>query len=136
MKTMNTKLSELKYDEKEYILYIKIKDDVTMTTEVVKEHFRATSKLTNDENHFVLIDASNYFNIDEEALKCAALEKFTKGRVAAAFYSTNLASRLTIHFFKLFARPSYLVQLFKTKEDALSWLGHEVKLEEQMFVAS
>lgn len=136
MKTMNTKISELQYDEKEFILYVKIKDDVTMGTEDVKDHFRAISKLTNDENHFVLIDASNYFNIDDEALKCAALAEFTKGRLAAAFYSTNLSSRLTIHFFKLFRRPDYLVQLFKRKEDALSWLGHEVKLEEQMLVAS
>jgi hypothetical protein len=136
MKTINTKISELQYDEKEFILYIKIKNDVTVDLESIKEHFKATSELTNNDNHFALIDASNYFNMDEEALKYAAMEEYTVGRVAAAFYSVNLASRLTIHFFKLFRRPSYLVQLFKKKEDALNWLGHEVKNEDRMLVAS
>jgi hypothetical protein len=136
MKTINTKMSELQYDEKEFILYIKIKNDVTIDLESIEEHFASITKLTKNENHFALIDASNYFSIDEESLKYAAMEEYTVGRVAAAFYSANLASRLTIHFFKLFRRPSYLVQLFKKKEDALNWLGHEVKNEDQMLVAS
>ena len=135
MKTIITQISELQYDEKEYILYIKIKNDVSVDLESIKEHFKATSLLTKNENHFALIDATNYFSIDEEALKYAAMEEYTTGRVAAAFYSANLSSRLTIHFFKLFRRPSYLVQLFKKKEDALNWLGHEVKQEEKILLA-
>jgi hypothetical protein len=135
MKTTITNMSELQYDEKEYILYIKIKNDISVDLESVKEHFNAITTLTKNENHFALIDASNYFSIDEEALKYAAMGEYTGGRVAAAFYSANLSSRLTIHFFKLFRRPSYLVQLFKKKEDALNWLGHEVKHEEKMLVA-
>ena len=136
MKTASTKISELQYDEKEFILYIKIKDDVTVDLESIKEHFNATRELTNSQNHFALIDASNYFNMEDEALKYAAMEEYTVGRIAAAFFSTNLASRLTIHFFKLFRRPDYLVELFKKKEDALDWLGHENKQEETILAAS
>jgi hypothetical protein len=136
MKAINTRISELQYDEKEFILYIKIKNDVTIDLESIKEHFRATKELTNSENHFALIDACNYFSLEDEALKYAAMEEYTTGRIAAAFYSKNLASRLTIHFFKLFRRPDYLVELFKNKEDALDWLGHENKQDDQMLVAS
>jgi len=136
MKTSNTKISELQYDEKEFILYIKIKNDVNIDLESIKEHFRETRELTNNENHFALIDASNYFSLESEALKYAAMEAYTPGRIAAAFYSKNLASRITIRFFKLFMRPNYLVELFKKKEDALDWLGHENNEDNQILEAS
>ena len=38
MKTIITQISELQYDEKEYILYIKIKNDVSVDLQSIKEN--------------------------------------------------------------------------------------------------
>lgn len=127
MKTIQTPISELFYDKDESILYINIMNDVIIDLKKIKDHFNAIIELTNYEKHLVLINADNYFFADHETLKYVSLQGEISGRIATAYYSSNLANRLTIHFFKLFHKPNYHVKLFKNKEEALSWLEHDQK---------
>ncbi len=125
MKTVYTDVASISYDEITSIIHLKIMDDAHLDLEKVKEYYNVIKTLTRGEKHSVLFDASNYFTSDEEALKYAALPETTKGRVAVAYHSLNLANRLTIHFFRLLHKPRFAIQLFRTKEEAMNWLNQE-----------
>ena len=127
MKTIYTDFAQISFDEITSILYVKILDDVHFDLERMKEYYNIIKTLTKGDKHSVLFDASNYFTSDEEALHYAALPETTKGRVAAAYHSLNLANRLAIHFFRLLHRPHFSIQLFRTNEDAMEWLKQETE---------
>ena len=121
-KIIYSDIAELQFNDKESILYIKIIEDVVITLEKAKNHFIIINELTKNQDHFALVDATNFFSIDDDALKYMASPEKTFKKVATAYYSTNLANRLTMHFFKLFHKPQYPMQLFRYKSEAISWL--------------
>jgi hypothetical protein len=132
MKTILTDIAELFFDEETLILHIKILEDVHMDLEKTISHCRMVQKITKGEKYMALVDATNYFTSDEDALKYLALPETTGGRIAMAFHSLNLANRLTIHFFRLLYKPNFAIHLFRVHEDALEWL----KAEQQNSLAS
>jgi hypothetical protein len=125
MKIIRTEIAELNFDEEESILHIKMLEDAHMNLQNTKEHYNIIKELTKGCKYLALIDATNYFKIDGDASKFAALPETTKDRVAAAHYTLNVSNRLTANFFRLFYKPEIPVQAFKTKEDALRWLKSE-----------
>jgi hypothetical protein len=132
METLITDIAELRYDETTSILHVKILEDVHMDMEKTVSHCKLVKRITRGEKYMALVDATNYFTTDEDALKYLALPETTKGRVAMAFHSLNLANRLTIHFFRLLYKPNFTIHLFRVHEDALEWL----RLEQQNSLAS
>lgn len=132
MKTILTDIAEISFDEETSILHIKIQEDVHIDLKKTIVHTRAIQKITNGEKYLALVDATNYFTSDDDALKYFALPATTKERIAMAFHSLNLANRLTIHFFRLLHKPNFAIHLFRTHDDALNWL----KLEQQNCLAS
>ena len=119
METVLTDIAELCFDETAAILYVKIREEAHIDTEKAIRYFRAVKELTKGERYYALIDGSYYFTADEEALTYAATDKVAGERMGCAFYSLNLASRLTIHFFKVLHKPNYPITIFRTKDDAL-----------------
>ena len=99
-----------------------MKEDAHMKLENTKEHYRIISELTNGSKYLTLVDATNYFRIDDDASQFAALPETTKNRIAVAHYTSNVSNRLTANFFRIFYRPEIPVQTFKTKEEAMEWL--------------
>lgn len=132
METTLTDIAEISFDEATAILHVKILEDIHMDLQKTINHSQEVQKVTKGEKYMALVDATNYFTSDDEALKYLALPDTTKGRMAMAFYSLNLANRLTIHFFRLLHKPSFAIHLFRTNEDALGWL----KMEQQNCLAS
>lgn len=122
MEKIYTDIAELCYNKDNATLYIKILENVTIDIQKAKEFSESVNTITNGENHFTLVDATNYFFIDDEALKFMALPEVGKGKMAEAYYSSNLANRLTMHFFKVYYKPIYPMQLFRKEEEALKWL--------------
>ncbi|MDF2450719.1 MAG: hypothetical protein K0S26_223 [Bacteroidota bacterium] len=122
MDTVYTDVAELCYNKEKSLLHIKILEDVSITVEKAKSLSDSIHKITNGEKHFTLVDATNYFFIEDEALKYMALPESGADKMGSAYFSTNLANRLTMHFFKVFHKPSYPVQLFRKEEEAMSWL--------------
>jgi hypothetical protein len=125
MKIISTDIAELSFDEEESILHIKMLEDAHMNLEKTKEHYNIIKELTKSSKYLALIDATNFFRIDNDASRFAALPETTKDRVAAAHYTLNVSNRLTANFFRLFYKPRIPVQAFKTKEEALRWLKSE-----------
>ncbi len=122
IKTSCSDIAELQYNEKESILYIKILEDAIITVQKAKSNCRSVKELTKNKAKFALIDASNLFSIDDDALKYIASPETTSNKKVTACFSTNLANRLTIHSFKLFHKPQFTMQLFRNKIEALCWL--------------
>lgn len=120
METRLTEIAELCFDKPAAILYVKIHENVHIDTEKAMRHFKAVKELTQGERYYALVDGTGYFTADEEALNYAALDNIAGERIGCAFYSMNLANRLTIHFFKVLHKPGYPVTISRTKEDALN----------------
>ena len=125
METIITDIAEIRFDEETAILHVKIREDVHMDLEKTMNHCNTVQKITKGKNYMALVDATNYFTTDEDALKYLALPETTTGRIAMAFHSLNLANRLTIHFFRLLYKPNFTIHLFRVHEDALEWLKSE-----------
>lgn len=125
METLITDIAEIFFDEETSILHVKILEDVHMDIEKTMNHCRIVQRITKGEKYMALVDATNYFTTDEDALKYLALPETTVGRVAMAFHSLNLANRLTIHFFRLLYKPNFTIHLFRMHDDAMEWLKSE-----------
>ncbi len=125
METVITDIAEIFFDEESSILHVKILEDVHMDLKKTISHNKVVQRITKGEKYMALVDATNYFTTDEDALKYMALPETTKGRVAMAFHSLNLANRLTIHFFRLLYKPNFTIHLFRVHNDALEWLRSE-----------
>lgn len=120
--TVYTDIAELSYNKEKSMLYIKILEDVSINVEKAKSLSDAIHKITKGQKHFSLVDATNYFFIEDDALKYMAMPEECISKKGAAYYSLNLANRLTMHFFKVFHKPSYPIQWFRRKEEAMGWL--------------
>jgi hypothetical protein len=123
MDTVFTEIAELCYNKEKSLLHIKILEDVSITVEKAKSLTDSIRKITNGQKHFTLVDATNYFFVEDEALQYMAMHEASAGKMGSAYFSTNLANRLTMHFFKVFHKPSYPVQLFRRQDEAMSWLN-------------
>ncbi|MDF2448293.1 MAG: hypothetical protein K0R26_797 [Bacteroidota bacterium] len=122
MNTIKTEVANLFYNKECRLLHVKILEDISITVEKAKALCLAIEKITNDEKHFALVDATNYFYIEDEALRFMALPENCSNKLGSAYFSTNLANRLTMHFFKVFHKPLYPIELFKKREEAMKWL--------------
>jgi hypothetical protein len=120
METVLTDIAELCFDETAAILYVKIKENVHIDTEKNIRHFKTVKELTKGKPYYALVDGSCLFTADEDALNYAALHNVSGERIGCAFYSLNLANRLTIHFFKVLHKPEYAITIFRTKGEALN----------------
>jgi hypothetical protein len=122
MDTVYTDTAELSYNKEKSLLYIKILEDVSITVEKAKKLADSIHRITEGQKHFALVDATNYFFIEDDALKYMAKPEICAGKMGSAYFSMNLANRLTMHFFKVFHKPSYPIELFRKKEEAINWL--------------
>lgn len=119
-------VADLFYDRYNGILFIKVFEDVEMTSEGIIKHYEIIKELTQNRPYAALIDAEYYFTIDNDTLKLSASPEVFGNRIATAHYSYNLANRLTTHFFKNNIKPPIPIEYFKTKRDALSWIKKRI----------
>lgn len=127
LEKINTEISELYYNNEESTLYVKIINDVEINLSKIKKHFEFADSLTNNKKHYTLIDASDYFFIEDDALKFLAYSLNNNDKIATAFFSKNLANRLSILYLNLFYKPKTPVRFFTKKDEATSWLKQTPK---------
>ncbi|MES2567090.1 MAG: hypothetical protein V4565_09510 [Bacteroidota bacterium] len=120
--TIYTDVAELSYDRVNSLVHIKLLENITINVEKAQRLIQTIKKITEGKKHYTLIDATNYIFIDDDALKYMASPEACADKLGSAYYSINLANRLTMHFFKVFHKPSYPVELFKKKEEAVNWI--------------
>jgi len=123
MKTALSPVAELSFDESESILYVKMIQDAALNLVSAKQHGIQIEELTEGKPYMALIDTTNFFTIDDEALKYAGIPSKLEKRIAAAYYNPDLANWLTVKVFKRTSGLAFPVQIFKTKEKAVEWLS-------------
>jgi hypothetical protein len=117
-----TNIATLNFNEAESILHIEMMPDAEINLEQVKAHYKLIKKITKGKPYVALIDASNYYRMEPEALKYSAEQNTLGNRVAAAHYNCTVANTLTVSFFKKQLKPSIPIGIFKSKEEALTWI--------------
>ncbi len=122
MNTIFSDIAEIKFNEADSILYVRMMDSIEINIENIKNHYEIINQLTGAKKHTVIIDATNYFYIKDDALKYMAAPPATNNTIATAFYSGNLANRLSILCLKLYYPKSCPLHYFTKKESALEWL--------------
>lgn len=122
MKTINSEIAVIDFNDSDAILQEKLFEDSEISLDKMKEHFCTVSRLTNNEKHVALIDASDLVYIDQPAIKYMAESFEASGRIAIAFYSNNLANRLALLCMKLIYKPAVPFEFFTNKAHAMEWL--------------
>lgn len=125
MEIVNSEIAQITYDNNDYILYEKIFGDIELNISKINNHLSVVNRLTNAEEHVVLIDATDYFFAEFEALKYFASVQKRAGRLATAFYTNNLANRLTLLCIKFMYTPPVPIEIFSKKEEALKWVSQK-----------
>ena len=95
MKIVYTKIAELNFIEGESILNIKVLEDAVMNFENTKAHYETIKELTGNKKYLALVDVSNSFKIEPEALAYSALPEVLSNRIAAAHYNSSASNTLT-----------------------------------------
>jgi hypothetical protein len=122
MKIIDTGIAEISFNRGELILHIKIKEGAEMTLEATKKHYHEIEKLTEGCEYYALIDTSNYFKIEPDALEFSSKSEAIAKRLAAAHYRPHVANRLTANVFAALYKPHIPVKIFNKKLDAVNWL--------------
>ena len=123
---IDTPIAKLAYNVGENILYIKIIEGSEMNVNNTIEHYKLISKVTLNNHYGALIDGEHYIEADNDALKLAACPEILGKRIATAHFSTNIANKLTVLFFKNNIKPGIPIEYFRTEKDAVGWLKSKI----------
>jgi hypothetical protein len=121
IKIIYTSIAELTFKDSAF-LEIKVLDGANMNLKNTREHYEAIKTLTNNNNYMALVDVSNYFTIESEALRFASLPETIGKRLASAHYRSSIANSLTTKYFIANYKPPFPIKIFETKAEAIEWL--------------
>jgi hypothetical protein len=84
-------------------------------------------KFSNNESFAILLDATHPSTLIPEARVLLASEEFAVKRIAAAFVTRSLASKIIGNFFIQFNKPASPTKMFNDEKSALEWLQEKIK---------
>lgn len=109
------------------IFKLKIFEGVEINVDDVREMRSIFLKLSDNNPFAILLDASEPSTLTQEANKLLASKEYAEKRIAAAFVTRSLASKLIGNFFIQFHRPVSPTKLFNTESGAMEWLELQIK---------
>jgi hypothetical protein len=121
MNKISTSVAEMYIDD-DGILQIRFFEGVKVTLEKVKEYYAITNDLLKNQKSLVLIDASEDYEITEEAKAYGQTEEAMKNRIAVAFVTKSIANQLMFNLYLKFYKPLVPMKMFSDKTAALKWL--------------
>jgi hypothetical protein len=122
MKEAFNDIAEFRFDEKDSILYIKMKEGAEMNLENTREHYALISRITGGKRYAAFVDCTNQYSIAPAVLKFSALPATIGNRVATVHFNPALANRMATNFFKSIHRPHIPIRVFTDREAAIAWL--------------
>jgi len=105
------------------ILHIKFFKGAVVTLEKVIEYYAVSNKLLDGKKALVLIDASEDYEITDDAKKYGQSDEAMKSRIAIAYVTNSITNKLMFNLYLKFYKPRVPLQMFSTKEKALKWLN-------------
>ena len=121
MNKVSTSVAEMYIDE-DGILQILFFRGVEVTLEKAKEYYAVSNDLLNNQKSLVLVDASEDYQITEEAKAYIQTEEAMKNRIAVAFVTKSIANQLMFNLYLKFYKPLVPMKMFSNKTVALNWL--------------
>ena len=121
MKKVSTSVAEMHIDE-DGLLQIRFFKGVIVTLEKVKEYYAISNELLNNQKSLVLVDASEEYEITEDAKAYGQTEEAMKSRIAVAFVTNSIGNQLMFNLYLKFYKPLVPIKMFSNKEKALNWL--------------
>jgi len=121
MDKVSTSVAEMYIDE-DGILQIRFFRGVEVTLEKAIEYYAVSNDLLNNQKSLVLVDASEDYQITEEAKAYVQTEEAMKNRIAIAFVTNSLANQLMFNLYVKFYKPLVPLKMFSNKTAALNWL--------------
>jgi hypothetical protein len=121
MDKVSTSVAEMYIDE-DGILQIRFFRGVEVTLEKAIEYYAVSNDLLNNQKSLVLVDASEDYQITEEAKAYVQTEEAMKNRIAIAFVTNSIANQLMFNLYVKFYKPLVPLKMFSNKTAALKWL--------------
>lgn len=121
----------LKLEIRGEILEAVYKKGVKINKEVAESLVKARKAFTGNRQFLFLIIDEGIVSMDKPAREYLSSEDATDGIIATAFIQNSLYSIMLINFFIGITRHKIKVKAFTDKNEALNWLGNNIKMQEQ-----
>lgn len=122
MNKMRTSVAEMHIDD-DGILQIRFFKGATVTLDKIKEYYRVSNDLLAGKKALVLIDATEDYNVTDEAKAFGQTDEATKNRIAIAYVTSSLANRIKFNLYLKIYKPKVPLKMFTSKDSALKWLN-------------
>lgn len=116
------RMARMHFDARENILHIAVLENALMDLEAVQEHYAMIDKLTQQNDHYALIDCTFQYTLTSDAAAYVARPEVLKHRKAAAYVHPTLVNRLQIMQLQMKLRSLIPIRVFATKNEALQWI--------------
>lgn len=108
---------------KDDVFHLKVEPDIEITKELAKEGLDVRIKIQKGKPMLSLVNATEMLNMGNETRSfIAAYEKEHNLNIALAIISTSLVTNMVANFFIKFNKPHAPTKIFRTEEEALTWL--------------
>lgn len=123
MRTKEFEYATLEFDEDKNILFYRVKQDITVTPEVMKDLLRYVEEFMGPVRHYAVVDFGlNVNSTAEGRKKYTESEYIKKWRIADAFLVNSLGMRLIANFFIRMQSPAVPTRVFNDELLAILWL--------------
>ncbi len=116
-------LATLEYSPQKNILIYRVKQDITVDVEEIKEMISYVQEFMGETKHMALIDFGASVGSTTEGRKVYAESRYLlEHRMADAFLVKSLSMRLIANFFIRVTKPKIPTRLFTSEAEAIKWL--------------
>lgn len=122
MNKANTSVAEMHIDD-DGILQIRFFKGVTITLDEIKEYYKVSNELLAGKKALVLVDASEDYNVTDEAKAFGQTDEATKNRIAIAYVTSSITNRIMFNLYVKIYKPKVPLKMFTSKKSALKWLN-------------
>ena len=123
-KIIDYEFARLEYYSETNILFFRVKQDLEVDVEEIKEMLRYAEEVMGPKRHLAVIDFGVSVLSTSEARSLYAQSPYIqKYRIADAFIVKSLPLRIVANFFINVTRPKVRTRLFTDETLAIEWLG-------------
>lgn len=129
MKFLQTDISDLEFDEKDFLQII-IKENSELTIENVTQHFETVRLFTESKKVICLLDLTKikFTHISSEVLNYMANNSYDQYQKAVALIIEGLGQKILGNFYLRVVKPKVQTKMFTDKNEGVNWLKKMAKI--------
>ena len=133
MNKVKTSVAEMHIDD-DGILQIRFFKGAKITLEKIEEYYRLSNELLGGKKALVLVDASEEYEVTEEAKAYGQTDEATKNRIAIAYVTSSFTNKIMFNLYLKVYKPRVPLKMFTNKNAALKWLNSFYVLPGEKFL--